>query len=111
MARAIPPQLDLELHWCLDSGTKGGHLGRKIIAALAKLRTHYHVICRVAAIKNQIGTYTLVTETTGAPTELNPVSPELQKKPFRGAGGCHTPSYVGAYNMVSISYLNKNVYT
>jgi len=97
-------QFDLELHWCLDSGTKAGNLGRKIIAALSRLRTHYHVIYRVGATKKVGKGFALVTEMAGATPD------QLQKGAFKGAGGCHGMA-PGNYDMVSISYLNKDVYS
>ena len=84
-------------------------MGRKIVTALSRLRTHYHVIYRVGAIKMEGGKYTLVTEMAGGMPELKPATPELQARPFKGAGGCQRPGYTGEYNMVSISYLNKDV--
>ena len=81
-------------------------MGRKVVSALSKLRTHYHVIYRVGATKKDGSGYALVTEMAGATPE------ERAPRPFRLAGGCgRGASLPGEYDMVSISYLNKDVST
>ena len=89
-------QLDLELHWCMDSANPPDY--GNIAEALARLRANFYVLMRAVDVvkKRKIDTNDMAMEVAG----------DTPGEPHFANASCNR-LLDGQHNMISISYLNK----